>query len=150
MQQCLYYVSWAQSSILKLKETTQVARSSTKAECRLVAATTAELSWVCSLLTELGVTIPQVPVVHCDNIGATYLCSNQVFHCSMKYVALDYRFIRDQVQSDALRMAYVSSEDLLADALIKPFSRERFLKLRTKIGLSPQSFILQGYIGECT
>lgn len=60
-----------------------VARSSTEVEYRAVPNTAAELRWICSLLTELGVTLPAAPTVYCDNIGATYLCANPVFHSRM-------------------------------------------------------------------
>ncbi|WKA07150.1 hypothetical protein VitviT2T_025012 [Vitis vinifera] len=94
-----------------------VARSSTKAEYRSVAATTSEINWICSILIELSVTLPTLLVIYCDNVGATYLCSNPVFHSHMKNMAIDYHFIRDQVQSSALRVTHVSSTDQLVDAL---------------------------------
>lgn len=75
-----------------------VARSSTKAEYRAVN-TASELRWVCSLLHELGVPIQKTPTVYCDNIGATYLCANPVFHSRIKHIALDYHFVRGQIQT---------------------------------------------------
>ncbi|KAH9684435.1 retrovirus-related pol polyprotein from transposon RE2 [Citrus sinensis] len=122
-------ISWSS------KKQQTVARSSTEAEYRSVAATAAELRWVCSLLAELGVTLQSSPVVYCDNIGATQLSSNPVFHSRMKHVAVDYHFIREQVQSGLLRVAHVSSADQLADLLTKPLPRSQFLLLRDKIGL---------------
>ncbi|KAL6313803.1 hypothetical protein AAG906_010222 [Vitis piasezkii] len=113
-----------------------VARSSTEAEYRSVAATTSEINWICSLLTELGVTLPTPHVIYCDNVGATYLYSNLVFHSRMKHVAIDYHFIRDQVQSGALRVTHVSSADQLVDALTKSLPRSNFQELRVKIGVS--------------
>ena len=56
----------------------------------------------------------------------------------MKHVAIDYHFLRDQVQSGALRMAHVSSVDQLADLLTKPLPHSQFQKLRVKIGLFPR------------
>ncbi|KAG7534176.1 Integrase catalytic core [Arabidopsis thaliana x Arabidopsis arenosa] len=113
-----------------------VARSSTEAEYRAVANTASELRWVCSLLTELGVTLPAVPVIYCDNVGATYLCANPVFHSRMKHLALDYHFVRDNVQAGALRVAHVSTHDQLADALTKALPRPRFTDLFNKIGVT--------------
>lgn len=112
-----------------------VARSSTEAEYRSVANTAAEVRWVCSLLSELGVSLPAAPVIYCDNVGATYLCANPVFHSRMKHLALDYHFIRDNVQSGALRVAHVLTRDQLADTLTKPLPRPRFLELNSKIGV---------------
>ncbi len=51
-------------------------------------------------------------------------------------MAVDYHFLRDQVQSGALRVAHVSSIDQLADLLTKPLPRSQFQKLQDKIGLS--------------
>ncbi|KAA8546477.1 hypothetical protein F0562_002784 [Nyssa sinensis] len=97
-------VSWSS----KMQRT--VARSSTEAEYRSVANTAAELNFICYLLSDLGITLPCCPVIYCDNIGATQLCSNPIFHSRMKHVAIDFHFIRDQVQTGALRVAHNSRE----------------------------------------
>ena len=122
-------ISWSS------KKQKTIARSSTEAEYRSVAATAAELSWVCSLIQELGVALPTPPVIYCDNVGATQLSSNPIFHSRMKHVAVDYHFIRDQVQSGRLRVAHISSADQLADLLTKPLSTSQFQFFRDKIGL---------------
>jgi len=54
----------------------------------------------------------------------------------MKHVAIDYHFLRDQVQTGVLCVAHVSSADQLADILTKPLPRSQFQNLRDKIGLS--------------
>uniref|UniRef100_A0A1J3JSN7 Retrovirus-related Pol polyprotein from transposon TNT 1-94 n=1 Tax=Noccaea caerulescens TaxID=107243 RepID=A0A1J3JSN7_NOCCA len=113
-----------------------VARSSTEAEYRAVANTAAEIRWVCSLLSELGIAPTVTPVIYCDNIGATYLCANPVFHSRMKHIALDYHFIREQVQNGTLRVSHISTHDQLADSLTKPLDRSRFQLQRSKIGVS--------------
>lgn len=113
-----------------------VARSSTEAEYRAVANVASELSWICNLLSELGISLPTPPVVYCDNVGATFLCANPVFHSRMKHIAIDYHFVRGQVQQGALRVAHVNTKDQLADALTKPLSRAQFIYLRNKIGVS--------------
>ena len=84
-------ISWSS------KKQRTVARSSTEVEYRSVASTAAELRWICSLLLELGVCLPHQPVIYCDNVGATILCSNLVLHSRVKYIALNYYFIREQV-----------------------------------------------------
>ena len=54
----------------------------------------------------------------------------------MKHVALDYHFIREQVQNGDLRVTHVASADHLADALTKPLPYIRFHQLLLKISLS--------------
>lgn len=112
------------------------ARSSTEAEYRAVAATTAELLWIMNLLLELGHDNATPPVVYCDNAGATYVCANPVFHSRMKHLALDYHFVRENVQHGKLRVSYISTQDQLADALTKPLPRTTHEHLIRKIGLS--------------
>lgn len=114
-----------------------VARSSTEAEYRSLTATAFEIIWLVSLLTELRVPLPATPTIYCDNIGATYLSTNPVFHSRMKHLALDYHFVRELVQTKLLRVSHVSSTDQLADALTKPLPQTRFYDLFVKIGLSP-------------
>lgn len=123
-------ISWS------AKKQKSVARSSTEAEYRSVANTASELRWICNLLTEMGITLPATPVIYYDNVGATFLCANPVFHSRMKHVALDYHFIRGQIQNGILRVAHVNTKDQLADALTKPLHRSRFTELRDKIGVS--------------
>lgn len=118
------------------KKQTGVARSSTEAEYRSIASTTAEICWIQSLISELGVRTTGTPAIYCDNIGATYLAANPVFHSRMKHLALDYHFVRHQVQQGNVRVTHVASQDQLADALTKPLHRSRFQMLMIKIGLA--------------
>ncbi|BBH07387.1 transposable element gene, partial [Prunus dulcis] len=74
-----------------------VSRSSTEAEYRAIAATTSELTWIQSLLRELGIPLPTPPVVSCDNIGAMFYCANPVLHSRMKHIEIDFQFVRDRV-----------------------------------------------------
>ena len=95
--------------------------------------------WIANLLRELRFPITTTPTLYCDNIGATYLAANPVFHSRMKHLALDYHFVRELAQRKYLRVSHVSSKNQLADALTKPLPRARFHDLFVKIGLSPTS-----------
>lgn len=123
-------VSWSS------KKQKSVARSSTEAEYRSVANTSSELTWINSLLRELGIEQLKPPVIYCDNVGATYLCANPVFHSRMKHVALDYHFIRNLVQAGLLRVVHVSTKDQLADMMTKPLPRQPFSSFTSKIGVT--------------
>lgn len=118
------------------KKQTTVARSSTEAEYRSIANTAAEVCWLTSLITEMGLKITSQPTIYCDNIGATYLAANPVFHSRMKHLALDYHFVRNHVQAGHMCVSHVTSADQLADALTKPLVRAKHQTLCNKIGLA--------------
>ena len=74
-----------------------VARSSNEAEYRTIASTTSKILWLRELLKELHFPLTKAPLLMLDNIGATYLCANPVFHTRMKHLAIDYHFVRELV-----------------------------------------------------
>ncbi|XP_019199711.1 PREDICTED: uncharacterized protein LOC109193302 [Ipomoea nil] len=58
-----------------------VARCSTEAEYKALADVSAEVTWLVSLLTGLGLRPSSPPTLWCDNLGATYLCANPEVSC---------------------------------------------------------------------
>jgi hypothetical protein len=73
-----------------------------------------ELIWIQYLLGELDISLLCVPILHCDNIGATYLTSNPFFHACTKHIEKDYHFVRNRVAAKALDLHVLSSKDQLA------------------------------------
>ncbi|GKV48270.1 hypothetical protein SLEP1_g55092 [Rubroshorea leprosula] len=144
------YVMYLGSTPVSWKATKQraVARSSTEAEYRALAAANSEMVWILNLLHELGIHPSTPPALYCDNIGATYLSSNPVMHSRMKHIAIDLHFVRDLVDHKVLRVSHISSKDQFADGLTKPLSSARFTYLRSKIGVADGSSILQGCVKE--
>ncbi|KAJ9699043.1 hypothetical protein PVL29_007895 [Vitis rotundifolia] len=132
-------ISWSS------KKQSTIARSTTEAEYRAIASTTAEVNWLTHLLQELGIVLPVVPTVFCDNVGATYVCVNPVFHSRMKHIAIDFHFVRDQITNNQLRVSHVHTADQLADFLTKPLARTLFQSHRSKLSLLPNVLRLQGH-----
>jgi hypothetical protein len=128
------------------KKQPTVSRSSTEAEYKALANATTELTWLQSLLKELGVFLTSAPVLFCDNIGATYLSSNPVFHARTKHIEIDYHFVRDRVALKTLIVKFLSSKDQLADILTKPLTSARFAILRANLNVCPNPFRLRGCI----
>ena len=112
-----------------------VSRSSTEAEYKAIADATAELIWVQSLLRELKISHSQPPILWCDNIGATYLSSNPVFHARTKHIEVDYHFVRERVAQKFLQIKFISSKDQLADIFTKPLSLPLFIGCRRNLNL---------------
>ncbi|KAL4575060.1 hypothetical protein LXL04_021901 [Taraxacum kok-saghyz] len=122
------YLLFLGSNIISWRSARQksISRSSTEAEYKALANAASEVMWVKNLLRELGILLPHSPTLFCDNTSATYSCANPVYHSRMKHVALDYYFVREQVQDGSLHVRHVNSVDQLADALTKPLTRGPF------------------------
>jgi histone deacetylase 1/2 len=111
-------VSWSS------KKQPTVSRSSTEAEYKALANGAAEAIWVESLLKELGVSQQHTAIIWCDNLGATYLTANPVFHARTKHIEIDFHFVRERVASGDLDVRFISTRDQLADVLTKPATRQ--------------------------
>ncbi|KAL8128694.1 hypothetical protein V2J09_017849 [Rumex salicifolius] len=114
-----------------------VARSSTEAEYRALAYTSAELLWIKQLLQDLHCHLPRSPIILCDNVGAQFMCQNPVIQTRSKHITLDFHFVREQVEAGDLRIQHVSSVEQLADIFTKPLSKDRVAQLRSKLQVLP-------------
>jgi histone deacetylase 1/2 len=112
-----------------------VSRSSTEAEYKSLANATAEIIWVQKLLTELGVQHPSMARLWCDNLGATYLSANPVFHARTKHIEIDFHFVRERVAQRLLDIRFVSTGDQVADGFTKALPRVKLREFRDNLNL---------------
>nr|XP_016455406.1 PREDICTED: uncharacterized mitochondrial protein AtMg00810-like [Nicotiana tabacum] len=73
-------ISW------KSKKQSTVSRSSTEAEYRSMTAVTSELVWLVRLLKELGLTVKEPVMLHCDSKAAMQIAANPVYHDRTKHI----------------------------------------------------------------
>ena len=97
------------------------------------------------LLVFFLVTLPTPPIIYCDNVGATYLYSNPVFHSRMKHVAIDYHFIRDQVQLGVLRVNHVSQQINLSTLLLNRFHEAASKNYGSRLASPPELYLKGAY-----
>ncbi|CAL2249462.1 unnamed protein product [Prunus armeniaca] len=131
-------VSW------QSKKQNSVSRSSTEAEYRALANTTADLAWVRQVLLDLKVFLPQPPTIHCDNLSALALSSNPVYHSQIKHLDIDFHFVRERVQKKDLIMQYIPTEEQVADIFTKELHGPIFLRHCRNLQLSSSA----GFEGE--
>ena len=89
-----------------------------------------------SLLKELGVKLTQPPSLWCDNLGATYLSANPVFHARAKHIEIDFHFVRERVLRKELEIRFVPSKDQVADGFTKPLPVRSFEEFKYNLNLS--------------
>ncbi|CAM8926310.1 unnamed protein product [Rhodiola kirilowii] len=120
-------VSWCS------KKQPTVSRSSAESEYRALAHACAETQWLIYLLHELGVPVSFPVKLYCDNLSATYMAANPVFHARTRHIELDYHFVREKVALGSHQVLFVPSTDQPADLLTKALHKPRHVLLRSKL-----------------
>ncbi|KAK1619805.1 hypothetical protein QYE76_025322 [Lolium multiflorum] len=113
-----------------------VSMSSTEAEYKALANATAELIWVEALIRELGVSLKEKPCLWCDNLGATFLSANPVFHARTKHIEIDFCFVRERVARKQLDIRFISSKDQIADGFTKTLCLKKLDEFKRNLNLS--------------
>jgi hypothetical protein len=91
--------------------------------------------WIKTLLTELGIPHPAAASLWCDNLRATYLSANPVFHACTKHIEVDYYFVRESVAQKQLEIQFISTSDQIADGFIKALSLQKFTNFQHNLNL---------------
>jgi hypothetical protein len=81
-----------------------ISRSNTRVEYTTLANAIAEIIWMQTLLEELKLTRHAATTLWCDNMGATYLSANHVFHARTKHLEIGYHFVRERVSRKQLNI----------------------------------------------
>ena len=133
-----YLVFFGQTPISwKSSKQHTVARSSTRDEFKALVDGTTEVIQLQYLLTDLQIPSVFAPTIWCDNLGATYLFVNPVFHTRTKYIEVDYHFVRDRVAKNEIQIHFISSQDQLADVFTKPLPTASFTAFHFKLRVAP-------------
>lgn len=119
-------VSWA------AKKQVTVSQSSTEAEYKALSTATSELMWISYLLRDIGIPLSSIRI-YSDNMGATQLAANPIFHARTKHIEVSYHFLRDLVCKGLLSVHFVRSSNQLADIFTKGLSPSVFHRFWSKL-----------------
>jgi hypothetical protein len=112
-----------------------LSRSSTEAEYKALANATTEIIWMQTLLDELSVSHLLATTLWCDNLGATYLSANPVFHARIKHIKVDYHFVRERVALKQLDIRFISTNDQVVDGFTKVLSQQKLTNFQNNLNL---------------
>lgn len=122
-------VSW------QSKKQPTVALSSVEAEYMAATQATREAMWWRKLLHELAIQSYPTTVIHSDSQGSIALSKNPEHHARSKHIDIRHHFVREQVAAGTISLQYIPTEDMLADVLTKPLSRDKHSRLVHDMGV---------------
>ncbi|KAE8690306.1 hypothetical protein F3Y22_tig00110896pilonHSYRG00049 [Hibiscus syriacus] len=122
-----FLVAWSS------KKQRSVSRNTMEAEYKSVVDTAVEVTWISTLLNDLGIQQQGKSVIWCDNTSAVAMSANPIYHAQSKHVELDVHFVREKVAAGHICFNYVPVAHQVANGFIKPLSQEAFEEFRDKV-----------------
>ncbi|MCO5547996.1 hypothetical protein L7F22_001452 [Adiantum nelumboides] len=119
------------------KKQPTVATSSCEAEYRVVFTATIECVWLKRLMANLGVGQDTANTIYTDNQSALAVARNPIFHARTKHIEVHYHYVRERLSVGEISLAYVPTQDNLADLFTKALSCERLEAFHKALGLLP-------------
>ena len=84
--------------------------------------------WILSITREIyDHDFKDPTILYVDNTGALVLAKNPEFHQKTKHIAIRERYIASLIQSGSVRVVYIPTSQMLADALTKPLNKDKHL-----------------------
>ncbi|CAL8994678.1 unnamed protein product, partial [Prunus brigantina] len=71
----------------------------------------------------------------CDNTSAIAMARNLVHHQKTRHISRKFHFIREAIQAKEIELIYCKTEDQIADILTKALPKDRFVRLRSLLGV---------------
>lgn len=133
-------ISW------KTKKQTIVARSSTEAKYRVLAATVSKLLWITYILRDFKIEVPQPISLYCDNLSTIRMVENPVHHERTKHVDIDCHFVRDHYSKGFFIPIHIMSKNQVANLLTKPLAPVVLNHIMIKLNMSSLHAQLEGMV----
>ena len=90
--------------------------------------------WIQSLLRELGINIPTVPICG-DNQGSIFIGSNPIQEHRSKHIDICYHYVWQLVEEKVIDLYFIEGAENPADLFTKNLATPKFLKFRERLGL---------------
>ena len=113
-----------------------IALSTAEAEYVALSSAAQEAVWLSRLLQDINFNNLGLPVtLFEDNQAAISIAENPQNHPKTKHIGIKYHYIRDLVSKNVISLEYCPTDMMLADIFTKSLSPEKFVKLRSMLGM---------------
>ncbi|CAB4009117.1 Hypothetical predicted protein, partial [Paramuricea clavata] len=117
-------VSW------RSRKQATVALSTCEAEYMALTDAVQEAKFLKQLCVDLNIVqVSHSVLVNGDNQGAINLAKNPMYHKRSKHIDVKYHFIRSEVRTGSIVLAYILTDENEADIFTKPVSKVKLDKL---------------------
>ena len=110
-----------------------VTTSSTEAEYVGYTIIAKSVAWIRNVLDFMGFTQREPTIVWVDNQGAIKIAENPKQHGRTKHIDVRYHYIREKILDKTITLAYLSTDQMIADMLTKALDRVKFERFRDAI-----------------
>ncbi|MCO5590716.1 hypothetical protein L7F22_044691 [Adiantum nelumboides] len=96
-----------------------------------------ECVWLRRLMVDLGVGQDTANTIYTDSQSALAIARNPFFHARTKHIEVHYYYVKERLSVGEISLAYVPTQDNLADLFTKALSREKLEAFHKALGLLP-------------
>ena len=107
---------------------------STEAEYMALSDCARQVTWIWSLLGELGYKLNAIPICG-DNQGSIFMASNPVMEPRSKHIDIRYHGVHESIANGKVELFFIDGAENPTDLLTKNLPREKFVKFRAQLGL---------------
>ena len=111
-----------------------IAYLSTEAEYMALSDCTCQVTWIRSLLGELGYKLNAI-LICSNNQGSIFMASNPVMEPRSKHIDIRYHGIRESIVNGKIELFFIDGAENPTDLLTKNLPREKFAKFKVQLGL---------------
>ncbi|MCO5608810.1 hypothetical protein L7F22_063027 [Adiantum nelumboides] len=117
------------------KKQPTMATSNCEAEYRAVFTAMIEYVWLIHLMANLGVGQDTTNTIYTDNQSAFADAGNPIFHSRTKHIEVHYHYVRERLLAREINLAYVPTQDNLAELITMALSHEKLKAFHKVLGL---------------
>ena len=106
----------------------------TEAEYMALSNCACQVTWIRSLLGELGYKLNAIPICS-DNQGSIFMASNPVTEPCSKHIDIHYHGIHESITNGKVELFLIDGAENPTDLLTKNLPHKKFVKFRAQLGL---------------